>query len=126
MVDDHDLDDEGGGVTAQHKRPEPLLSRAKVTAAIAGLASLLVTLGIIPAALGDAITHTAEAVMSGLGLVAATLPVLLHAWQARREVTPTADPRNDAGERLAPVGSAPLVLDAANVLAEMEAIRPAD
>jgi hypothetical protein len=108
-------------VTA-HKRPEPLVTRAKVTATISGLVSLLVTLGVVPATLGDAISGTAEAVVAGVALVLATVPTLVHAWQARGVVTPTADPRNDAGARLVPAGSAAASLDVEVAFARADAI----
>lgn len=115
---------EGVSVSA-HKRPEPLMTRAKVTAAVAGLASLCVTLGVLPATVGDQINSTTGAVTAAFGLVMSTVPAILHAVSARGAVTPTADPRTDDGVRLVPVGSAPATLDAATVLAETEAIHPA-
>lgn len=105
-----------------HARPEPLVTRAKVTATISGLVSLLVTVSVLPATLGDAINGTSEAVVSGLGLVIATVPTLVHAWQSRKAVTPVADPRNDDGARLVPAGSADAVLDAAVALARADAL----
>lgn len=94
-----------GEHAAETKQPEPLISSAKITATISGLLSLLVTVGIIPPTLGDAISHTAEAAIVGVGLVLATVPPLVHAWQARKKVTPVASPKDDAGNELVPAGS---------------------
>lgn len=106
-----------------HKRPEPLITKAKVTATISGLATLLVTLGILPPTLGDQINTTTEAVITAVGAVAATVPVLVHAISARKDVTPVADPRDDDGNRLVPVGSVATV-DAAKALADAAEIYP--
>jgi hypothetical protein len=111
---------------ATHTRPEPLLTRAKITATISGLVSLLVTLGLIPATVGADISKTADAVIAAVVLIMATVPTVAHAISSRKVVTPSADPRNDDGDRLVPAGSAPVVLDAATALAEADTIRPAD
>lgn len=107
-----------------HKRPAPLLTRANATAAISGLTSLLVTLGLIPATAGSQITSTTEAVIAATGLVLSTVPVILHAVTGQKDVTPLADPRNNDGVRLVPAGSAPATLEAATVLAAMQAVHP--
>lgn len=109
---------------AAHKRPEPLIIKAKITATISGLVSLLVTLGILPATLGSQINGTTEAVVTAVGAVAATVPVIVHAISARKDVTPVADPRDDEGNKLVPKGSADATLDASVALAEAEATFP--
>jgi hypothetical protein len=101
-------------VTA-HGRPGPLLTRAHVTAAVSGLVSLLVTLRLVPATLGSALSAQNEAIGAALFLVLTTAPVYLHAFSARKVVTPVADPRAVDGSRLVPVHSAaaePSIVDA--------------
>lgn len=107
-----------------HKRPAPLLTRASVAATISGLVSLLVTVGILPATVGSQITSTAETVIAAIMLVLSTVPVVVHAVSAQKVVTPVADPRNSDGVKLVPAGSAAATLEAATVLAAMNALHP--
>lgn len=111
---------------ASHKRPEPLITKAKITATISGLVSLLVTLGILPATLGTQLDSTTEAVMAAVSAVAATVPVVLHAVNSRKDVTPVTDPRDDEGNKLVPKDSASATLDAQTALAEAEALYPSE
>lgn len=107
-----------------HKRPAPLLTRATATATISGLSSLLVTVGVLPATVGKQITTTGDAVVAAVGLLLSTVPVIVHALTAQKVVTPVTDPRTNDGTRLVPVGSDLATLDAANILAQMQATHP--
>lgn len=110
--------------THSTQRPEPLLTRAGIVAALSGLVALLVTLGVLPAALGDQLDGTVEAVGAAVSAVAAVVPPLVHAFVSRSAVTPVADPRGADGAELVPAGSAPATLDASTALAEAESIAP--
>lgn len=98
-----------------HKRPEPLLTRAHITAAVTGLTSLLVTLGVLPATLGASLSTATETIVSVVFLILSVVPVYVHAWSARKVVTPVNDPRAVDGSRLVPLHSAaaePSIVDA--------------
>lgn len=122
------------------KRPEPVLTSANITATIAGLTSLLVTLGVLPATSVTQVNTMTEAVVAAVGLVVSTVPTLIHARVARKSVTPLTDPRNAAGEKLvparplpaapsapvaAPVAPAESTVDVDAVLAAADKIHPA-
>lgn len=107
-----------------HKRPEPLVTKAKLTAVITALVSLCVTLGILPRATGDAISTQLDLILAASGVVWSSVPVLIHAWRARKDVTPSADPRDNDGNKLVPAGSAQAEPDAVIALRAAEAIFP--
>jgi len=103
-----------------HGRPTPLLTRSTVVTIISVLSALLVKTdaGHVSAWLDENSNWIAGAI---LGLSPAVSGFLV-----RPHVTPVADPRNNDGERLAPVGAAAATLDAAVVLAHMQALHPSD
>lgn len=100
-------------------RPNPLSTAASKVgtawAAASGVVSALVTFGVLTAAQGDAITVAGEAAPStitGLGtIIAGVLPIVSGvvssfrtASAAKDDVTPVADPRDNAGNALTPAG----------------------
>jgi hypothetical protein len=94
-------------VAAKHKRPEPLLTRAKVTAAINALGTLAITLGVLTPALEDRVAGLLiVAVNVGAPVVAAVGPIVT-AYVSRGKVTPTEDPRSVTGEKLKPETQVP-------------------
>jgi hypothetical protein len=104
---------------------EPLMTRAKVTAAISGLSTLCVTLGVLPQATADQLSGQAQLCIAAGATLCATVPTLVHALISRKWVTPTDDPRNDAGELLVPEGSAAAEPSVAAALEAAAAILPA-
>lgn len=107
-------------------RPEPLLTRAGIVSGASGLISLLVTLGVLPAALGSQLTTATEVTVGAVFTVIAVVGPLVHAFVSRSAVTPVSSPVDADGNELVPAGSARAVLDAENALAEADAIHPAD
>jgi len=71
---------------------EPLISTATAVAVVTAVIALLVAFGV---GLND------DQRTAILGFTAVAVP-LVTALLARSKVTPTADPRNDAGDRLVP------------------------
>lgn len=106
-------------------RPEPMLTRARIVAALSGLVTALVMFGVLPVALGDDLQANVEVIVGALSTLVSVVPALVHATVSRSVVTPVADPRTDDGVELVPAGSAPATLDAAVALAEADAIHPA-
>lgn len=109
---------------ASHGRPSPLLTRAHVTAAIGGLVSLLVTLGVFPATVGKSLSANADVIVSAAFLAATVAPVYVHAFLARKDVTPVSDPRAIDGQRLVPAGSAAAEPSVVDALAAAAAVFP--
>lgn len=105
-------------------RPQPVMNSAAITSAISGLVSLVVTLGILPQTVGLQIDSAVGATVSAVSLVLSTVPVVVHAVQARGKVTPTSSPQANDGTPLVPAGSAAASSDAAVALAEAERIAP--
>jgi hypothetical protein len=101
------------------KQPQPLLTRAGIVSAIHVLAALCVSLGA-----GKVSTWLGAHSSAIASLILALAPLVL-AVVARRHVTPVSAPRNQAGLKLVPVGSAAATLDAANALAQADATYPA-
>ncbi|MDQ1736541.1 MAG: hypothetical protein QOH56_2792 [Pseudonocardiales bacterium] len=91
--------------THSQKRPQILLTRASIVSTIGGLIALLVTMGVLPAALGNQLTGDVEIVVGAVSTILAVVLPLVHALVSRGAVTPVSDPVNNAGEKLVPVGS---------------------
>ena len=104
-------------------RPQPLLTRAGVVAAISGLVSLLVTVGVLPATLGSQLTNASEIVVAAVATILATVGPIVHALISRGVVTPIADPKNNAGESLVPA-SVVITPDVSEALVAAEAVFP--
>lgn len=68
--------------------------------AIAGILAALVSVGILNADQEANVNATVQALV---GAAAFIIP-LISSFLARSRVTPVADPRNDAGQRLVPAG----------------------
>jgi hypothetical protein len=107
-------------VSAAHKRPTPLTTRAYVVSTVSALAALCVELG--APKLGADLTRYSDVV----AFVVLTAGPTVTAWLARRHVTPSADPRDNDGVKLVRVDTAAVVqTDIASALAAAEAIFPA-
>jgi hypothetical protein len=110
------------------KRPQPILTRARIITALAILSALLVKVGAgsVPAWLDEYSAWIAGAVLA--------VGPLVTGYLARRHTTPTSSPRDNDGNQLVPVGTAAAEVDdggseAASVvdeaLADAERIHPA-
>lgn len=108
------------------KRPQPLLTRAHITAAISGAISLAVTLGLVPATLGKSLGSTADTVVSVVSLLITVVPVYVHALTSRKAVTPVDDPQGRDGSRLVPEHSAAAEPSVTDALAEAAALYPVE
>lgn len=107
------------------KRPQPLMTRASVIAAISGLITALMMFGILPATLGDQLKSDVEAVVGPIATLVSIVPPIVHALISRNHVTPTSSPRDNAGNELVPAGStADTDAAAAAALATAEATYP--
>lgn len=106
------------------KRPQPLLTRAHITAAVTGAISLAVTLGALPATSGKALMTAADATIAAVFLVLSVVPVYAHAFSARKSVTPVDDPRARDGSRLVPEHSAAAEPSVVDALAAAAALYP--
>lgn len=105
--------------SATPKQPQPVLTRAGIVTALAVLSALLVHFGAASAG------SWVDAQSGWLaGLILAGSPVVT-GWLARKHVTPTASPKDDAGNDLVPAGSTADTDAAARAaLAVAEAIFP--
>jgi len=113
--------------STETKRPQPLLTRAHVVAAISGLITALVMFGILPAALGDELKSQIEVIAGAIATLVSVVPPIVHALVSRGVVTPTSSPKDDAGNDLVPAGSTKDTdAAAAAALATAELIAPAD
>lgn len=74
---------------------EPLWTVAGITGAVAAIIALIVAFGI---------TVTEAQTQAILGVAAIVAPLIV-AYVTRSHVTPTGDPKTDAGERLVPASS---------------------
>lgn len=83
-------------------RPQPLLIRAHVVGAIAGLITALVMFGVLPAALGDQLKSAVEVIYGAVATIVAVLSPIVHALVSRKIVTPLSDPRTNSGLKLVP------------------------
>lgn len=86
-------------------RPTPVLDAQKITAAALGLFGAVVTLlaafGVVVNGDSD---RTVTSILTAVGTVLAIALPIIQAKRSARLVTPTSDPRDDAGNALRPVG----------------------
>jgi len=102
------------------KPPEPVATRAGVVTALAVLSALLVKAGASDVSVW--LTQNSDWIS---GAILAAAPVA-SGWLARGHVTPVADPRDEAGNKLAPVlPVTPVSVDSVDVLAVANTIHPA-
>jgi hypothetical protein len=92
-------------------RPEPVLSEARVSALVSNAVAIAVAFGFIGTAEGGQITTAALGVYAAVAAAVSVASHLVTAYRARGKVTPTVDPRDDAGHALVPAGTGGTVYD---------------